>query len=58
VHSDKHFGRDLSSVQLLLNRLEAFDAGLSVFEQDVIHRITQFKVLYHSVVPDCRDWNF
>ena len=37
------YGRDLSSVQLLLTKQEAFDAGLSAFEQEGIQRITELK---------------
>ncbi|XP_003743041.1 spectrin alpha chain [Galendromus occidentalis] len=37
------FGRDLSSVQTLLTKQETFDAGLSAFEQEGIHSITELK---------------
>uniref|UniRef100_A0A8R1DU58 Spectrin alpha chain n=1 Tax=Caenorhabditis japonica TaxID=281687 RepID=A0A8R1DU58_CAEJA len=37
------FGRDLSSVQSLLTRHEAFEAGLNVFEQEGIKRISELK---------------
>ncbi|XP_076343494.1 spectrin alpha chain-like isoform X2 [Tachypleus tridentatus] len=36
-------GRDLSSVQTLLTKQEAFDAGLQAFEQEGIQGITQLK---------------
>ncbi|CAI4227013.1 unnamed protein product [Auanema sp. JU1783] len=42
VRSDD-FGRDLSSVQILLNKQEAFDAGLNAFEHEGIQRITELK---------------
>lgn len=37
------FGRDLSSVQILLTKQEAFDAGLNAFEHEGIQRITELK---------------
>uniref|UniRef100_A0A914M706 Spectrin alpha chain n=1 Tax=Meloidogyne incognita TaxID=6306 RepID=A0A914M706_MELIC len=37
------FGKDLSSVQLLLNKQDAFDAGLNAFEHEGIQRITELK---------------
>ncbi|CAD5229447.1 unnamed protein product [Bursaphelenchus okinawaensis] len=37
------YGRDLSSVQLLLTKQEAFDAGLNAFQQEGIQRITELK---------------
>lgn len=37
------FGHDLSSVQLLLNKQDAFDSGLNAFEHDGIQRITELK---------------
>lgn len=42
VRSDD-FGRDLSSVQILLTKQEAFDAGLNAFEHEGIQRITELK---------------
>uniref|UniRef100_A0A0N5ANF9 Spectrin alpha chain n=1 Tax=Syphacia muris TaxID=451379 RepID=A0A0N5ANF9_9BILA len=42
VRSDD-YGRDLSSVQILLTKQEAFDAGLNAFEHDGIQRITELK---------------
>lgn len=37
------YGRDLSSVQILLTKQEAFDAGLNAFEHEGIQRITELK---------------
>lgn len=37
------YGRDLSSVQLLLTKQDAFDAGLQAFEQEGIQGITELK---------------
>lgn len=37
------FGRDLSSVQTLLAKQDAFDAGLTAFEQEGILSLTQMK---------------
>lgn len=37
------YGRDLSSVQILLTKQEAFDAGLNAFEHEGIKRITELK---------------
>lgn len=37
------YGRDLSSVQLLLTKQDAFDAGLNAFEHEGIQRITELK---------------
>uniref|UniRef100_A0A1I8B6Y0 Spectrin alpha chain n=1 Tax=Meloidogyne hapla TaxID=6305 RepID=A0A1I8B6Y0_MELHA len=37
------FGKDLSTVQLLLNKQDAFDAGLNAFEHEGIQRITELK---------------
>ncbi|GMT03322.1 hypothetical protein PENTCL1PPCAC_25496, partial [Pristionchus entomophagus] len=37
------FGRDLSSVQILLTKQSAFDAGLNAFEHDGVRRITELK---------------
>uniref|UniRef100_A0A2A6CFM8 Spc-1 n=1 Tax=Pristionchus pacificus TaxID=54126 RepID=A0A2A6CFM8_PRIPA len=37
------FGRDLSSVQILLTKQSAFDAGLNAFEHDGVQRITELK---------------
>jgi len=34
------FGKDLSSVQLLLNKQDAFDAGLNAFEVDIQSKIS------------------
>lgn len=42
VRSDD-YGRDLSSVQILLTKQEAFDAGLNAFEHEGIQRITELK---------------
>lgn len=42
VRSDD-FGRDLSTVQLLLTKQDAFDAGLNAFEHEGIQRITELK---------------
>jgi len=42
VRSDD-FGRDLSSVQILLTKQEAFDAGLNAFEHEGIQRITELQ---------------
>ncbi|VDP55256.1 unnamed protein product, partial [Soboliphyme baturini] len=42
VQSDD-YGRDLSSVQILLTKQEAFDAGLNAFEHEGIQRITELK---------------
>lgn len=42
VRSDD-FGRDLSSVQILLTKQEAFDAGLNAFEHEGIQRISELK---------------
>lgn len=42
IRSDD-FGRDLSSVQILLTKQEAFDAGLNAFEHEGIQRITELK---------------
>uniref|UniRef100_A0A7E4VTH7 Spectrin alpha chain n=1 Tax=Panagrellus redivivus TaxID=6233 RepID=A0A7E4VTH7_PANRE len=42
VRSDD-FGRDLSSVQLLLTKQDAFDAGLNAFEHEGIQRINELK---------------
>lgn len=42
VRSDD-YGRDLSSVQLLLTKQDAFDAGLNAFEHEGIQRITELK---------------
>lgn len=41
--SSKDYGRDLSSVQTLLTKQEAFDTGLVAFEQEGILSITQLK---------------
>uniref|UniRef100_A0A183BMF5 EF-hand domain-containing protein n=1 Tax=Globodera pallida TaxID=36090 RepID=A0A183BMF5_GLOPA len=37
------FGRDLSSVQLLLNKQDTFDNGLNNFEHEGIQRVTELK---------------
>lgn len=37
------YGYDLSSIQLLLTKQDAFDAGLNAFEHDGIGRITELK---------------
>jgi spectrin alpha len=37
------YGRDLSSVQLLLTKQDAFDAGLNAFEHEGIQRISELK---------------
>ncbi|KAE9548243.1 hypothetical protein FO519_008545 [Halicephalobus sp. NKZ332] len=37
------YGRDLSSVQLLLTKQDAFDAGLNAFEHEGIQRITELR---------------
>lgn len=37
------YGRDLSSVQILLTKQETFDAGLNAFEHEGIQRITELK---------------
>ncbi|TKR73840.1 hypothetical protein L596_021099 [Steinernema carpocapsae] len=42
VRSDD-YGRDLSSVQMLLTKQEAFDAGLNAFEHEGIQRVTELK---------------
>ncbi|KRY60696.1 Spectrin alpha chain [Trichinella britovi] len=42
VRSDD-YGRDLSTVQMLLTKQEAFDAGLNAFEHEGIQRITELK---------------
>ncbi|CDW52174.1 Spectrin alpha chain [Trichuris trichiura] len=42
VRSDD-FGKDFSSVQILLTKQEAFDAGLSAFENEGINKITELK---------------
>ncbi|KAI6244011.1 Spectrin protein 1 [Aphelenchoides fujianensis] len=42
VRSDD-YGRDLSSVQLLLNKQDAFETGLKAFESEGIQRITELK---------------
>jgi spectrin alpha len=39
----EELGRDLSSVQILLTKQEAFDAGLNAFEHEGIQRITELK---------------
>jgi spectrin alpha len=42
VRSDD-YGRDLSSVQLLLNKQDAFETGLKAFESEGIQKITELK---------------
>src|SRR5699024_9836503 len=42
VRSDD-YGKDLSSVQLLLTKQDAFDAGLNAFEHEGIQRITELR---------------
>ncbi|KAI6173416.1 Spectrin protein 1 [Aphelenchoides besseyi] len=42
VRSDD-FGRDLSSVQLLLNKQDAFETGLKAFESEGIQRVSELK---------------
>jgi spectrin alpha len=37
------YGRDLSSVQILLTKQETFDAGLQAFEKEGIQTITSLK---------------
>ncbi|XP_068910304.1 spectrin alpha chain isoform X2 [Tenebrio molitor] len=39
----EEYGRDLSSVQTLLNKQETFDAGLTAFEHEGIQNITALK---------------
>ncbi|MFH4975655.1 hypothetical protein AB6A40_002364 [Gnathostoma spinigerum] len=55
VRSDD-FGRDLSSVQILLTKQEAFDAGLNAFEHEGIQRITELKdqlvSAHHAQTPN------
>ncbi|PAV55545.1 hypothetical protein WR25_20353 [Diploscapter pachys] len=42
VRSDD-YGKDLSTVQILLTKQEAFDSGLNAFEHEGIQRITELK---------------